>query len=188
MYKQQLFTSVFLRKHYPGNWLLFIFWSNMILIPLTQGKFSKIDDEDFEKINFCKWNFNYGYADGNKRVDGTFKHIKMHRVILGAMEGEYVDHINHDTLDNRKENLRICSASQNQANSLLGKNNTTGYKGVYYTPGTSNPYMAKICKNRKHIHLGCFKTIEEAALAYNKNAIDLYGEFAKLNTIEVFRD
>jgi len=159
----------------------------MILIPLTQGKFAKIDDDDFEKISFCKWNFNCGYADGNKRVDGKFKHIKMHRVILCAPKGYYVDHINHDMLDNRKENLRICTSSQNVGNSVLSKRSKTGFKGVYYGPSYSKqkPYMAHICKNRKLIHLGMYATIEEAAEAYNKKAIELFGEFANLNVFEV---
>jgi hypothetical protein len=151
----------------------------MKLIPLTQGKFTKIDDEDFEKINFCKWNFNCGYADGRKCVDGKAKHVKMHRVILGAMDGEYIDHINGDPLDNRKNNLRFCSTKENCRNNHTARS-YTGYKGSYFSIKRKK-YTSYITNNYKQIYIGIYDTALEAAIAYDKKAIELFGEFAFTN-------
>jgi hypothetical protein len=115
------------------------------------------------------------------------KHViqYLHRLILDAKKGEYVDHINGDLLDNRKSNLRLCSNSQNIRNQNKHKDNTSGYKGVSYNKRLkTNPWSAQIKYNRHSYHLGYYPTKELAAIAYNNKAIELFKEFARLNEIQ----
>ena len=113
----------------------------------------------------------------------------MHREITNAPKGMQVDHINGNTLDNRKENLRVCTRSQNMMNRGKQNNNKSGYKGVSYMKKKDpnyeypKPWRAQIkCPtNQKVIHLGCYKYPEQAARAYDKKAIELFGEYAQLN-------
>jgi len=91
-----------------------------------------------------------------------------------------VDHINGNTLDNRKNNLRICSRTENSRNTKLSKNNSTGYKGVTYYK-RDGKYVAKITVDRKRIHIGYFTTLIEAATAYDLMARKHFGEYANIN-------
>ena len=93
-----------------------------------------------------------------------------------------VDHINHDGLDNRKENLRICTRSQNMMNQRVYKNNKSGYKGVYWHKANSY-WVSQIRKNKKSIYLGYFKDKTVAAKAYNKAALEIFGKYALLNEV-----
>ena len=95
-------------------------------------------------------------------------------------KGMATDHINGDGLDNRKQNLRICTHAENLRNRRLGKNNTSGYKGVSWHK-LHKLWYAHISHNKKLMSLGYFKDKEEAAKAYDRKAIELFGEFAKLN-------
>ena len=163
-------------------------------IKLTQGKEALVDDEDYEMLMEHKWhsakagkNY-YAVRSLPTQPDGTRKRLKMHRAIISATVGMEVDHINGNTLDNRKENLRECTHQQNQANRRLGKHNTSGYKGIYYKKKNrdminehARPWEARISFNTKKIYLGSYKTKEEAARAYDKKAIELFGQFAQLN-------
>lgn len=108
----------------------------------------------------------------------------LHRLILKAKKGQYVDHINGNTLDNRRENLRICLNKENLRNRPRQKNNVSGFKGVHMAKNKTNPYSAKITVDGKSTHLGYFKTALEAAVAYNTAAIKCFGKFAYLNVIE----
>jgi hypothetical protein len=101
----------------------------------------------------------------------------LHRFLLSAPKGSVVDHHNHNGLDNRRENLRLCSQSQNLGNTRKAKNNTTGLKGVGFHKA-SGKYRASIVQNKKHIHLGLFATAEEAHAAYVRAAEKIFGEFA----------
>ena len=102
----------------------------------------------------------------------------MHRVIMQAPKGMVIDHKNSNTLDNRKENLRLCTQSENMKNMRSGSNKH-GYRGVSKTsPGTFN---AAIRVNGTPKYLGSFRTLEDAARAYDVAAIREHGEFAKLN-------
>jgi hypothetical protein len=105
----------------------------------------------------------------------------MHRVILNAPKGLMVDHINHDTLDNRKENLRIVTNQQNTFNQKL-KNHSSKYKGVTWN-SNSEKWCARI-RHNKPIYLGLFKDEKEAGMAYNEGAKKYFGEFALLNDID----
>jgi len=159
-------------------------------IKLTQGRFAIVDDEDYEIFSSFNWyTSSSGYAirmslksehKSNKR-----KTIILHRIIVKCPEGKEVDHINGDRLDNRRTNLRVCSHQQNTRNVRMPFTNTTGYKGVTSNNSCKvNPWAAKIWCNERLIYLGGYPTKEEAALAYNKKAKELFGEFALLNKVK----
>lgn len=158
-------------------------------IKLSQGKVALVDDGDFELVSKYKWcaqkakNENY-YAKTNEPCMGKQKPIMMHRIIMNANKGDYVDHINHNGLDNRRCNLRICSQTENMRNKKLHSNNTSGYKGVYWGV-KEKKWVAQIKNDQKVIWLGSFKNIIDAASAYNQAAIKYHGEFAKLNDLTI---
>lgn len=157
----------------------------MKVINLNKGKYALVDDEDYHRIiNYknCKWFYHTEYAmatiyDEQKRTHT----INMHRIIMNAQKGQQVDHINGNRLDNRKENLRFVTNSQNQMNrKKVGAK--SGYKGVYWQPGLSK-WFAGIYVNGKSKHLGYFIDKVEAAKRYNQAAIEYFGEYASLNQI-----
>lgn len=141
------------------------------------GKFSLIDDDDFEKVNAKKWSVSHlGRAKGMHKLNGKWKYVFMHRFIMNFPDGQ-IDHKNGDCLDNRKENLRICDRSQNGINRPpLNKK----YKGVRQV---GRRFEARIKFKQKDIRLGSFKTEIEAAKAYNEAAKKYFGEFAWLNPV-----
>lgn len=144
-------------------------------IPLTKGKVAIVDDEDYERLSKYKWHYSGRYA---RRTIMGFKKISMHQDILGTYNG-VADHINGNRLDNRKQNLRVCSHAGNAMNrKVIAKNNTSGYKGVRFE---YKKYRASIQYKGKRIHIGLFETAEEAARAYDKKAKELFGEFARTN-------
>ncbi len=150
-------------------------------IKLTNSDLATIvDDEDFERVNRYEW---FGHRTGNTtnsirptRNIGN-KIIRMYRVILNAKKGEIIDHINGDPLDNRKQNLRICTKSQNCMNSKMRSNNTSGFKGVN-KGNRRTTWRAEIWLNNKKINLGCFKNIYDAVFARKEGEVKYHGEFA----------
>lgn len=114
----------------------------------------------------------------------------MHRIIMeivlgrALVKGEYVDHINHNGLDNRRDNLRLASAAQNMQNSRLRSDNTSGYKGVVWVI-SRRKWRAEIYVDKRSKCLGYFQNAIDAAKAYNDAALKYFGEFAFLNTIEI---
>ena len=150
------------------------------------GRFALVDDEDFERINAHRWSVSGGYAITNivgNTVSKTRK-VQMHRLVTECIPGVQIDHINNDPLDNRSENLRICTTSQNGMNRKLGTNSATKYKGVCAVMKKMGlRYYASIALQKKRYNLGIFNSAQEAAIAYNNAAIKLYGEFARLNQI-----
>ncbi len=150
------------------------------LIPLTQGKFAIVDDEDFELISKRKWyaekNRNMWYAKTNAKVNGKPKSLRMHCVILNALPKFQCDHKNGNGLDNRKSNLRVCTVALNQANQKYPIRGKSKYRGV---AKNGNKWAAYISKKR--IHLGSFATETKAAKAYDIAARQKYGEFAQPN-------
>lgn len=161
----------------------------MKVIELTKGQVTIVDDEDFEYLAQWRWQlggssgersdgyaFRMSYDQVSKKRKGTY----MHRVILNPGNGVQVDHINGNRLDNRRCNLRIATGSQNRSNIGPTRFSKTGVKGVCFRVERGS-YEAKIGLGRKRIHLGTFKTLEEASMAYNKAAMELHGEFARLN-------
>lgn len=137
------------------------------------------DNTDIDFINSHVWYYNNrGYI--YTRENG--KNILLHRLILNAEEDQEVDHQNGDKLDNRRFNLRIVSSQENSFNQTLRSDNSTGWKGVSFSI-RDRKYRANICKGGKNYSLGYYDTAIEAAMAYNKAAKRLFGEYACLNPI-----
>lgn len=150
---------------------------------INKGKIVLVDDEDFDKVSSLTWYCTHnGYAINELIRNKKRTRTLMHRMLLDCPAEKIIDHINSNKLDNRKENLRICSRAENNRNLKIHSKNTTGYKGVHFFKKL-NKYQAYISVNYSRINLGYFKLAKDAAMAYNKAAIELHGEFAKLNKI-----
>ena len=153
-------------------------------IKLTQGKVAIVDDADFEYLNQFKWYANNNYAVRCFTVSkNKVNRILMHREIMKISKGLIIDHIDRNGLNNQKNNLRICTNSQNLMNRCKNINNTSGFKGVVYNK-LDKKYRAKIYFNSKCISLGCYIDPKDAAKAYNEAALKYHGEFANLNKID----
>ena|SRR3990167_393779 len=166
-------------------------------IKLTQGKFALVDNEDFEFLQKWKWcaaldkkckDFR---AMSNRHRWEKVKPVtmRMARIIMNATKGEMIDHINHNTLDNRRGNLRICTQIQNSRNSKIYKNNTTGYKGVSKCTSLTryhkkDYFAAQIRFNKRLITLGYGTNKKSLAKLYKAASIKYFGEFAHNPTPE----
>jgi len=167
-------------------------------IPLTRGYVALVDDEDFPDLSGKKWKADVRIrSDGSKRVwaarekynAGAVSTELMHRVIVDAPKGLEVDHVNGDSLDNRRTNLRLVTTMQNSRNqrtqgTYKGKTKSSKFKGVSFDKG-SGQWSASICVGRRLKWLGRHESQEGAALAYNAAAVSLFGEHARLNKVEV---
>ena len=155
----------------------------MKAIILTQGQFAVVDDEDYYRISQHKWYaWKHGhtyYARTNTRVDDVHKNITMHRFIIQPEEDEMIDHADNDGLNNTRDNLRICTASQNHANQQKTRGSSQ-YKGVSFSK-RANKWEVYINKDGKRYRLGYFTDEKKAAEAYDQKAKELFGEFAELN-------
>jgi len=158
-------------------------WSSMEVD--VKGYIVLIDDEDLEKFSKYKWRINNGrgpYVVCSIWINLKTTKMLLHRYLIDAPVGKKVDHINHNTLDNRKCNLRICSSAENSQNNT--KNNkiktSSKYKGV---SKRNDHWRASIKSNNIYHFLGCYGTEEEAAHAYNIAAQEFNGEFASLNIL-----
>lgn len=156
-------------------------------VPLTLGMFAKVDQADLADVSEWNWCAMQGgngrgcYAARGRspeEVEATGKRapILMHRYLMGEPSGD-VDHRNRDSLDNRRENLRLATVSQNIANGL-SRGGSSKFKGVSLTRGR---WRASLRKNYKTIFLGSFTIEEEAARAHDEAARRLHGEFARVN-------
>lgn len=148
-------------------------------IKLTRGMATLVDDEDYAFLITHKWytqksGSNYYAARMAKR-----KVIFMHHVILGRKDGHDIDHIDHNSLNNQKENLRFATRSQNNANRINNTNGTSKYRGVWFKRDRVR-WGACIGINGKTKYLGSFETELLAAEAYNKKAVEVFGEFINL--------
>ena len=159
-------------------------------IPLTQGQNAVVDVADFEWLS--QWNW-----AAHRRPDGkTFyavrqvykpnrKFLYMHKVILGC--ASLGDHINGDTLDNRRRNLRPCDHLGNSRNCKRSRRNTSGFKGAIWVKDSRRTdggrWSARIRFDGKLVFLGYFSSARDAGAAYNKAAKKYFGEFANLNHI-----
>ncbi len=162
----------------------------MKLIPLTQNKFTTVDDEDYGWLSQWKWyadrHLNTYYARRGQRKDSKTYIIRMHRLILNAQKGQQIDHINRNGLDNRRSNLRFCTSSQNIQNQTTMRSGTSRYKGVCWDK-YFNKWEARVQLQPKRYLIGRFKNEIEAAKAYDTKAKELFGEFARLNFPETTR-
>jgi len=158
----------------------------MKTINLGKGNVAYVDNEDYEKLLKFKWRLskecNTCYAVCNYSTgDGKQHTLRMHREIMKHPKGFEIDHINHNGLDNRKKNLRICTRSQNARNRRgINKNNESGLLGVSWD-SSHNKWKAQIQINNKRTHLGYFDNKEDASKIFNKKSKEIYGDFATLN-------
>lgn len=146
------------------------------------------DKEDYNKIKNYTWckTGKEGYV--STRItdsNGNNMQIQMHRLIMSAPDGTEVDHIHHNTLDNRKSELRVVTKSQNQMNRRISSNNSSGTTGVYYCKNAQK-WRATIQKNKKSISLGCFDDINDAITARKRAEQEFFGEFAYIQQDEYY--
>lgn len=161
-----------------------------VKIFLTQGQTAIIDLKDLKKISKHRWyavksprasKLTY-YAQTAVTVKRKQKHLKMHVLINKTPKGFLTDHRNGDTLDNTRKNLRTATNAQNQRNSPVYRNNTSGFKGVSWAT-KAKKWIGHIRVNGKNKTLGYFTDKLDAAKAYNQAAREYHGEFARLNPV-----
>ena len=154
----------------------------MPLISLSRLANAIVDPVDLERFGHLNWYLSHhGYAARCERRNGRKHTILLHREILDAPSGIGVDHVSRDRLDNRRENLRLCSVSQNAMNKAKESGKTTSkFKGVIYCSTRGN-WRARI----RQEHIGYFDSEIEAAQAYNAVAKQKFGDFALLNNISI---
>ena len=149
-------------------------------IPLTKRYVAIVDAEDYDDIMQYKWCASVSgdavYAIRKSLIDGKWEAIAMHYYLTGF---DITDHIDGNGINNRRSNLRSATKSQNQANSAMRQANTSGYKGV--TINNRGKIVAQIGHGGNKYFIGHFKTTRDAAIAYDKRAVELFGEFAKTN-------
>jgi hypothetical protein len=156
-------------------------------IQLTQGQVALVSAHRFQELSAYKWYAHWSednksfYATRTARnLKGRLSNIAMHRHILGLNFGDsrHGEHRNMDSLDNRDENLRIATVSQNNCNRRAQRNNKSGFKGVSWC-NRDKKWIAHISISGKQIHLGMFDNPELAFAAYCAAAQQLHGEFAR---------
>jgi hypothetical protein len=153
-------------------------------IPLTRDQFAIVDDDDYDWAMQWKWFCDcHGYAKRSLKCNKVQTTIWLHREIIGAKDGDNVDHIDGNPLNDQKNNLRICTHGENMFNKRCYSNGTSTYKGVSWKT-QQEKWVAQIQCNGQKYHIGYFDTEEDAALAYNEKAKELFGDFARLNVIE----
>ena len=154
----------------------------MKYIRLTRGKVALVDDEWYPYLSQFSWQARQDRTTGRwyaaRQVNRKF--IYMHREILNAPAGLYVDHINGQGTDNRQKNLRLATSMQNAWNRDRNKNNTTGYKGVTFEKGR-NKFRAQITVHGKSINLGRYDKPIDAALVYDQAVRQFHGQYGCTN-------
>lgn len=170
-------------------------------IPLSQGLFALVDDEDYDRLMVHRWyanrSFNTFYVNRKIKVKGKRSYedgrdcravVSMHREILSATPGQIIDHRDGDGLNNQKSNLRLCNGSQNCMNRRKStKQYTSIFKGVNRRNRSKNSWVASIRIHGELKHIGVFPNESLAALAYDAAAVSLFGEFARTNFPEEAR-
>lgn len=153
-------------------------------IMLSKGMVAIVDDNDFIELSKYKWYCAAsGYAFRSEWSKGKKKEISMHRQLMNFPYPLVVDHINQNRLDNRRCNLRVIPRYLNSANSNKQRKTYSKYKGIHKYKANGK-WQAYIQVQNNTYHLGYFNTEKEAAIAYNKKALELLGEFACLNKID----
>lgn len=146
-----------------------------------------LDDEDYEKVSLNKWclqRAKYGFYAARYiwlKLEKKYVYLLMHRVIMNTSPTQMTDHKDRNGLNNQRNNLRICTISENNRNTKMRKHNQNGYKGV---ESTGIKYSARITFDKKRIRIGSYNSAVEAAKAYNDAAKKYHGEFANLNILE----
>ncbi|OMQ49927.1 HNH endonuclease [Burkholderia pseudomallei] len=148
-------------------------------IPLNGGRFALVSDEDFECLSRYRWlTDSRGYAFRFDRAGGQIRKIAMHRMVLSLDDPDVLtDHVDGDKLNNQRTNLRACTKAQNNANKGRQRNNTTGFKGVCWSPRLRKWYSV-IRTGQARRYLGSFEHPDEAHEVYCLAADLIHGEFA----------
>lgn len=151
-----------------------------------------LDDVDYLVYSQFKWrvqrrdNTIKAVIRGTCPKGGKYTTIYLHREIMGVTDPKVsVDHIDGNPLNNQRANLRLCNNAENHWNTKKPANNTSGFKGVSWikTGKRRKRWMAKIRKGKTFLTIGYYLTPEEAGIAYNNKAKELFGDFARLNEI-----
>lgn len=157
----------------------------MKTIQLVNGPYvALVDDKDYKSLSQFRWFARLSkpeytpYAVRYREENRDTVNVWMHRVIMNAKKGEYVDHINWDGLDNRRCNLRIATVSQNNFHSPSRKLGRSGFRGIHQHVGRRKPWQARIGYNGREYMLGSFTTLEEARAVRLRAEREFYGEFA----------
>jgi hypothetical protein len=150
-------------------------------IALTDGSVTLVDDEDFDFLSQWNWmrhtaGYAYAWEPALKKL------VYMHRVILNPPPHLHVDHINRDRLDNRRSNLRPATRVENMMNSEIRREGTSKYRGVSWD-AERGKWFASIRINKRSKNLGRYSSESEAAEAYNRAALQHYGDFAPFNLV-----
>ena len=160
--------------------------ADIAIVPLTKGYCAIIDAEDEPRIRDWNWSAGTGQNGSVYAIRGVAgRSLFLHRAILDDSTSDVVDHINRDTLDCRKSNLRPAAWWQNIVNQKRSVRNKSGFRGVFKCP--NGRFKAQIGRRlqsggaSRTMHIGYFSTAEAAARAYDKRATELFGEFAALN-------
>lgn len=153
-------------------------------VPLTQGQYALVDDEDYERVCEFKWYAHYSrrtktfYATRKTKRPNP-KHIYMHRFVMNTPESSLCDHLNHDTLDNRKSNLRNCQRSDNSMNRRGAQsNNLIGEKNICFDT-KENKYIVAFEIRGIRVFRKRFNTLDEAILARNNTQKVIHKDFIK---------
>ena len=155
---------------------------NIAHVTLTKGYVAVIDAEDVPLVDGLNWTTRvspwgvYAY----RKATGGRRNVHLHRVLMGDPDGLQVDHIDGDSLNNRRSNLRVATASQNSQNTKRRKDNGSGFKGVSFDKarGLWNARIWSKCELKR---LGYYRCRTAAAVAYVKASRELHGEFARMS-------
>lgn len=149
----------------------------MASIEIAPGQSVLIDDDQYEEIAAHRWRAQKGKHTHYAAMNGG---VLMHRLIMRATKGDIVDHVNGDGLDNRKENLRLCSNAENMMNARKIAGRSSRFKGVSWNKDRSQWYST-IEKDGKRKFLGGYKDEAVAAKQYDNAALRMFGSYAKTN-------
>jgi hypothetical protein len=156
-------------------------------IPLNNGAVTLVDAIDYAALSVFSWRCDkarmpHGYAVLRGKYHS--RQNRMHNIIMKPPDGMEVDHINGNGLDNRRENLRLATRSQQDMNRVRGnkRKGTSRFRGVRWWK-TGSKWQARIKLNQREIHLGFFSDETEAARAYDVAARKLFGDFARPNGV-----
>lgn len=152
-------------------------FADRLEVAVGDGRRFIVDLDAADLIEKHVWWAPKGYAC--TKVEG--KTVPLHRMLMNPPALLYVDHANGNTLDNRRQNLRICTHAENTRNAKPNSRNTTGSKGVRRMK--NGRYRARIAHNGARIALGCYKTLYAAAVAYDAKALELHGKYARTNIL-----
>mgnify|MGYP001176436746 CR=1 FL=1 len=165
----------------------------MKFLSLSRGLKAIIDDKDYGWASKFKWHVapngrgENPYVTRKARLGDKWTHLKLHRELMGAKQNEVVDHINGDVLDNRRENLRVCTQAENSRNRRRNRNSISKYKGVTYSSWAARtnrkPWHVRINVNGCRKTIGWYETEEAACQAYKEASKKFYGEFARFDEV-----